>query len=219
MERGQRPSATYSWKETRLWRETNTVKQRGQHIDALIGKFWWGSKEGERKTAWVSWEEMTKPKYMGGLGFRDTELFNLALLARQVWRILQDSTTLSARIIKAVYHPNVDFLDAELGNHPSQIWRALIEGREVLTQGLIRRIGDGTSTRIWTQKWLPRDQSVRPIACLAADPPMLVSELIDSTSASWDMEKLNKFFVRVDIDTIKSIPLCTDCWRLLGLEF
>jgi hypothetical protein len=36
-----------------------------QHIDALIHKFWWGSKVGEWKIAWVSWDEMTKPKYMG----------------------------------------------------------------------------------------------------------------------------------------------------------
>jgi hypothetical protein len=106
-----------------------------------------------------------------------------------------------------------------LGNHPSQICHALIEGREVLTQGLIRRIGDGTSTRIWTQNWLPPDQSMRPIAWREADPTMLVHELVNSTSVSWDIEKLNKFFVQVDIDTIKSIPLCTDCWRLLGLEF
>jgi hypothetical protein len=35
-----------------------------QHTDSLIRKFWWGSKDGARKTAWVSWEEMTKPKYM-----------------------------------------------------------------------------------------------------------------------------------------------------------
>lgn len=53
-----------------------------QHINSLIGKFWWGSKEGERKANWVSWEVMTRPKYMKDLGFHDIELFNLALLAR-----------------------------------------------------------------------------------------------------------------------------------------
>ena len=44
------------------------------HINSLIRKFWWGSKWGERKTNWVSWEKMTRPKYEGGLGFRDIEL-------------------------------------------------------------------------------------------------------------------------------------------------
>jgi hypothetical protein len=180
-----------------------------QHIDSIIRKFWWGSKEGERKTAWVSWEEMTKPKYMGGLGFRDTELFNLALLARQAWRILQDPNTLSARIIKAVYYPQGDFLEAELGFHPSQIWRALVEGKEVLSRGLIRRIGNGETTRIWNQNWIPREEMMRPLACLAAEPPTMVSELIDVSSASWDVEKIQKFFVRVDANLILGLPICT----------
>jgi hypothetical protein len=48
------------------------------HLNCLLRNFWWGSKEGKRKTCWVAWEDMTKPKYMGGLGFRDFELFNLA---------------------------------------------------------------------------------------------------------------------------------------------
>ena len=30
-----------------------------QHINGLLRKFWWGSKKGERKTAWVSWEVMS----------------------------------------------------------------------------------------------------------------------------------------------------------------
>jgi hypothetical protein len=82
------------------------------HINSLIRQFWWRSTQGERKPSWVSWEEMTKPKCMGGLGFRDIELFNLALLARQGWRIMQDPSTLSAKILKAVYFSTTSFLEA-----------------------------------------------------------------------------------------------------------
>ncbi|XP_066341451.1 uncharacterized mitochondrial protein AtMg00310-like [Miscanthus floridulus] len=80
-----------------------------QHIDGLLRKFWWGSKEGKRKTCWVAWEEMTKPKYLGGIGFRETELFNLALLTRQAWRLLTEPDSLSARVLKAVYFPERGF--------------------------------------------------------------------------------------------------------------
>jgi hypothetical protein len=103
-----------------------------QHINGLLRNFWWGCRDGKRRTCWVAWEEMTTPKYAGGLGFRDIENFNLALLARQAWRVLQNPETLSARILKAIYFPDCGFLDARLGSHPSQIWRSIIDGREIL---------------------------------------------------------------------------------------
>ena len=64
-----------------------------QFIDSVIRGFWWGSKDGKRKVAWVSWDVLTMPKYLGGLGFKDMELFNLSLLAKQAWRILQSPET------------------------------------------------------------------------------------------------------------------------------
>jgi hypothetical protein len=112
----------------------------------MLQKFWWGSKEGKRKTAWFSWETMCTPKYAGGICYRDIELFNLAMLARQAWQILQNQNSLSARILIAVYYPNDEFLDAALGLSPSQVWRALVEGRDVMKQGLIRRVGTGETT-------------------------------------------------------------------------
>jgi hypothetical protein len=72
---------------------------------------------------------MTMPKYKGVLGFTDIEVFNLALLVRQVWGILNDPNALSTRILKPVYFPSTDILCASVGTNPSQIWRALCEGR------------------------------------------------------------------------------------------
>jgi hypothetical protein len=62
---------------------------------------------------------MTQPKFAGGLGFQDIKLFNIALLARQAWRILMTPESLSARVLKAVYFPESDILTASLGSHPS----------------------------------------------------------------------------------------------------
>ena len=59
---------------------------------------------------------------MGGLDFKDFDLFNLALLAKEAWSVVQMPDSLSTRILKAAYFP-CSILDANLGNHPSQIWR------------------------------------------------------------------------------------------------
>ncbi|VAI33703.1 unnamed protein product [Triticum turgidum subsp. durum] len=180
-----------------------------EHLNKLIRKFWWGSKEGKRKPHWVSWQIMTQPKGMGGLGFKDFELFNLAMLARQAWRLLQHPNTLCARILRSIYHPQSDILEAQLGGHPSQVWRAVIEGRDTLKQGLIRRIGNEETTYIWRDNWIPREEMLRPYGCLATHPPARVSELIDHTSASWDRARVEATFLPMDSRIILSIPLCT----------
>jgi acyl-CoA synthetase (AMP-forming)/AMP-acid ligase II len=153
---------------------------------------------------------MTMPKYAGGLGFRDIELFNLALLARQAWRLLQNPETLSAQILKAVYYPIGDVLTSRAGSHPSKIWRSILEGRDIMRQGLIRRIRTGESTHCWNDNWLPCGEAMRLIACLKAeqaDIPMRVAELIDATIASWNTQKLEEFFLPMDIEVIRSIPI------------
>lgn len=98
-------------------------------LNSMMGNFWWGQKENERKLAWVSWEKLCTPKFEGGMGFRDLKVFNLALLAKQGWRILENPRSLVHRVYKAKYFVKVPFLQAQLGKRPSYAWRSMLAAK------------------------------------------------------------------------------------------
>ena len=49
----------------------------------------------------------------GGMGFRDLRAFNLAMLAKQGWRMIQGNDSLLYKCFKAQYFPQSSFLDAK----------------------------------------------------------------------------------------------------------
>ena len=133
-------------------------------INSLVGSFWWGKKEKARKIAWVSWENLCKSKKEGGMGFRDLKAFNLALLAKQGWRIQQSPGSLLHRVLKAKYFVNSSFLDAQVGKRPSYNWRSLMAAIPVLRDGIRWCVGDGKSIKIWNDAWLPSTVTGRIIS-------------------------------------------------------
>ena len=98
----------------------------------MIRRFGWGQKDGKNKIAWLSREKMCAPKEKGGLSFHDLRAFNLALLAKQGWRLQINSHSLVHRVLKAQYFPNTNFLHAELGTKPSYAWRSILLAQPVL---------------------------------------------------------------------------------------
>ena len=70
-------------------------------LEVLIRKFWWGYTDDSRKVHWVSWKRLCEAKEVGGMGFKEIEKFNDALLAKQVWRMLRNPDSLCFRVFKA----------------------------------------------------------------------------------------------------------------------
>ncbi|KAL4297993.1 hypothetical protein GQ457_12G013480 [Hibiscus cannabinus] len=66
-------------------------------IVSTTRNFWWSGRHNERGWSHVAWHNLCKPKVAGGLGFRDLKRFNLALLAKQVWRLLCNKESLCFR--------------------------------------------------------------------------------------------------------------------------
>lgn len=58
---------------------------------------------------------MCKPKVFGGLGFRDLDLFNTAPLAKQGWKLITQSDSSIAHLLKLKYYPRNNFYGTMLG--------------------------------------------------------------------------------------------------------
>ena len=154
-------------------------------LTSMIRNFWWGQKEDEKKIAWLSWEKMCEPKSNGGMGFRQLKQFNLALLAKQGWRLQTKQDSLAYRVLKAKYFPKCEFVEASLGNNPSFSWRSIMAAQNLVREGIQWRVGNGTNIRIWSDKCLSSPSTYRvasPRQFLHQD--TRVSELIDQATAN-----------------------------------
>ncbi|KAK9755729.1 hypothetical protein RND81_01G045900 [Saponaria officinalis] len=82
------------------------------------------------------------------------------------------------------------FMKSNLGHNPSYTRRSIWEAKKVLLMGVRRRIGDESATNIWTDAWIPENQSgkaisTRPEGCQLER----VCELMENDNRSWDVGK------------------------------
>jgi hypothetical protein len=106
-----------------------------------ISRFLWGDDENSNKMHWMAWWKMCYPKRDGGMGFKDLHSFNLAMLAKQVWRLATDNNSLCASVLRSKYYPHGDILKAGPKNGSSFTWQSIFAGIATFKRGYIWRIG------------------------------------------------------------------------------
>ena len=88
------------------------------------------------------------------MGFRDLRTFNLAMLPKQSWRLIQDRESLMYHCFKARYIPQTEFLDASNSPNSSYVWKSIMATKPILTDGCCWRVGDGLAIKVISKKWI-----------------------------------------------------------------
>jgi hypothetical protein len=120
----------------------NTPKWVIKAIDKIRrGFIWKGRKEANRGSCLVSWETVTKPISLGGLGIPNLQFKSWALQAKWLWIEKTD---------------------------PNRPWQGLTipvqqQVKDLFAKSVISIIGNGANTLFWTDNWM-HGAAVRDIA-------------------------------------------------------
>jgi ribonuclease HI len=182
-------------------------KQTCKGITTAMSKFWWGDGANRKRMHWLAWWKLCVPKRQGGMGFRDIHCFNLALLAKQAWRLLEEPSSLYARVLHAKYFPSGDILNAPMKKGNSFTWQSIWAGIQTFKKGHIWRVGQGNNINIWEDEWIPGSYSRKVLTPKGQNVYTRVHELIDPVTNSWDEELIRQTFWQVDVRRILAIPL------------
>ena len=137
---------------------------------------------------------MTQPKCHGGLGFRDMQVFNQALLAKQAWRLVQRPESLCARILKSKYYPNGNLLDTVFASDASPVWRGIEFGLELLKKGVVWRVGNGNSIQILRDNWIPRQSGLKVLSLKTWSRIRWVNQLMLPQAREWNVLEILALF-------------------------
>ena len=190
-------------------------------MTGMVRQFWWGQVKNEKKVAWMSWDRMCLPKDKGGMGFRDLKSFNLALLAKQRWRLQTNSSSLFSRVYKAKYFQNEDFVAAMVGKRASFAWRSIMAAQHLVKRGLRWQVGDGRSIRIWQDQWLNTRSTYKVITPeRPGNQIKMVRDLLREDGFEWDTGLVRDLFLLQDAEAILSIPISESFARdrMVGLK-
>jgi len=91
----------------------------GKIIRKLQREFLWGWGHEGRKIAWVRWEHICRTKEDSGLGVKDLDKFNIALLGKWKWRLGKEELGLWKDIVLSKYESWRELDDKKVCSHDS----------------------------------------------------------------------------------------------------
>ncbi|GER50779.1 retrotransposon protein [Striga asiatica] len=178
-----------------------------KELSQLFAQFWWCSQSANKTGIhWKAWKLLTLPKAAGSLNFHDLQVFNEALILKQIWRLITKPGLLMSRVLRHRYFPTGDFFGAKPNQNASWLWRSWLKLQKKFLQGFMMQVRDGRKTKIWEQPWVPNLSNYKLLNKSSTTPSLTwVSELIAEHGVSWKEDLLRRCFSHSECQAILQI--------------
>lgn len=95
----------------------------------------WSGQAFSTKSPPIAWDLVCRPKKAGGLGFKESHNWNLAMLGKFIWDIANKSDNLWVKWVNHVYIKNKDWLSYSPGATSSWYWRQICKVKDLFRTG------------------------------------------------------------------------------------
>jgi hypothetical protein len=121
-----------------------------QKMDSARANFFWHGPFLKKKYHMAAWDLLASPKCGGGaLGFTNTRVMNLCLLAKWIFKIENNEDNICGSILRKKYLGERGILSC-VSYNCSQFWRGVLDTREWCSRGFRYILGDGKKSGFGT---------------------------------------------------------------------
>ena len=120
---------------------------------------------------------------------------------------MHNEDSVSFKVLKGKYFPNLSSKSAIKSLSSSYLWCSLLEGKKVVEEGACWRVGDGKQIDVWEDAWLDKAPECKATRPFQTPTPLKVAALINTEDRSWKVEMVNDLFTELDASIITSILL------------
>lgn len=157
----------------------------------LMRRFFW-ELDQKRYLAYVAWDKIAKPVLEGGLGIRDLNSLNDALLMKYLFQVAAGENLPWVQIVKAKYLPQSCLWASKREYQCTYFWRSIMRLRDKLILMIQWKIGDRLLCNAIREPWCLAAISIQLENAIQRR--MKVVELVNPQNLLWDAEKLIQLF-------------------------
>ncbi|KAJ9560832.1 hypothetical protein OSB04_005992 [Centaurea solstitialis] len=126
-----------------------------KEIEKLMRRFLWSSGDAIKGKAKVSWKEVCLPKGKGGLGIKSLKCWNKALLAKQIWKLIDNGESVWVKWMHEYRLKGRNFWEVGAIHDASWFWRKVVHIRGMFREQFVHVLGVGRRTSVWFDNWHP----------------------------------------------------------------